>query len=107
MEFHKEKIRFLVESCRRNEMSATATLKFINNAWGNDSVSRATVYKLFADVLSGTRMDIQHDNAHPHVAASVKTFLAGHNVCLLPQPPYSPDTNMLDRRVFSRLENNR
>ena len=55
MQFDNEKIRFLVESCCRNEMSATDTLQFIHNAWGEDSVSRASVYRLFSEFATEKR----------------------------------------------------
>jgi hypothetical protein len=52
-------------------------------------------------------MVIQHDNARPHTKASVSAFLDCCGVRLLPQSPYSPDYNLCDRWLFSRLENNR
>ena len=52
-------------------------------------------------------MVILHDNARPHVKASVVNFLNGEAVILLKQPAYSPDFNFCDRWVFSKLENAR
>ena len=34
---------------------------------------------------------LQHDNARPHVAAPVKTYLETLKWEVLPHPPYSPD----------------
>lgn len=47
---------------------------------------------------------IQHDNARPHVSRATTEFIEGKNSVLLKQPPYSPDTNILDRMVFPKLE---
>ena len=55
MECNSEKIRFLVESCRRNGMTAADTLQFIHTAWGESSVSRSIVFRLFSEFSSGKR----------------------------------------------------
>lgn len=47
---------------------------------------------------------LQHDNARPHVSRATQEFLVSKNCTLLKQPPYSPDTNILDRFVFPKLE---
>jgi len=47
---------------------------------------------------------IQHDNARPHVSTATKHFIEEKNGHLLPQAPYSPDTNILDRFLFPKLE---
>ena len=47
---------------------------------------------------------LQHDNARPHVSHTTQTHLAAKNCSLLPQAPYSPDTNLLDRFLFPKLE---
>ena len=44
-----------------------------------------------------------HDNARPHVASVVKTFLADANVSVIDHPPYSPDLSPCDYFLFSRL----
>lgn len=49
-------------------------------------------------------MILYHDNARPHVSRTTKDFLATKNCILLPQPAYSPDTNILDRFVFAKME---
>lgn len=50
---------------------------------------------------------ILHDNARPHTARATANYLNDHNVRLLKQPPYSPDTNLCDRYIFPRLEGKR
>lgn len=47
---------------------------------------------------------ILHDNATSHTARLTANYLNDHNVRLLKQPPYSPDTNLCDRYIFPRLE---
>lgn len=47
---------------------------------------------------------LYHDNARPHVSAATNQFLDAKNCVRLRQPPYSPDTNILDRFVFPKLE---
>jgi hypothetical protein len=59
MEATKENIRFLVESCRRNDMTAVAAHQFICRAWGDDSVSLSTVYRLFGEFASGSRSSVE------------------------------------------------
>ena len=51
-------------------------------------------------------MTLQHDNATSHTARSVRDFLQGRNISVLPWPENSPDLNpfehvwdLLDRRV--------
>lgn len=50
---------------------------------------------------------LQHDNAKPHVATTVMQYLAQKRVQMLPQAPYSPDTNLCDRFVFPTFESSR
>ena len=52
-------------------------------------------------------MVLQHDNARPHIKACVKQYIASKGVTLLKQAQYSPDTNMLDRWMFSVFEQRR
>lgn len=47
---------------------------------------------------------LYHDNARPHVSHMTTAFLDDKNCIRLRQPPYSPDTNILDRFVFPKLE---
>ncbi|KAG5321354.1 MOS1T transposase, partial [Pseudoatta argentina] len=41
-----------------------------------------------------------HDNARPHVAKPVKTYLKTHKWEVLPHPPYSPDIAPSDYHLF-------
>ena len=50
---------------------------------------------------------LQHDNARLHTSRFTSIFLSSKHVTLIPQPPYSPDFNLLDRWVFTKLENSR
>ena len=47
---------------------------------------------------------LQHDNARPHISNLNQGHIASKNCVLLPQTPYSPDTNILDRFIFPKLE---
>ena len=49
-------------------------------------------------------MLLMHDNARPHVAHAVTEFINQQNITVIPQPPYSPDFNLLDRVVFRNYE---
>lgn len=49
-------------------------------------------------------IELQQDNARPHVSAFTKEFLHQRNVRTIRQPPYSPDFNMLDRWLFAHLK---
>ena len=52
-------------------------------------------------------MMLMHDNARPHRSRCVENFLESKGVELVRQPPLSPDFNLLDRFVFSSIENAR
>lgn len=52
-------------------------------------------------------MRLIHDNARPHVAVATANYIAGKNIRLLRQPPYSPDCNLCDCYLFKRLESRR
>ena len=45
-----------------------------------------------------------HDNARPHLSAAVQNFFQEHNITSIRQPPYSADTNLMDRFVFRNME---
>ena len=57
--------------------------------------------------LYWNQMFLLHDNARPHVKATVHQYLEDKGVTLVKQPPWSPDFNLLDRFVFKHLENSR
>ncbi|EGI68870.1 Mariner Mos1 transposase [Acromyrmex echinatior] len=44
-----------------------------------------------------------HDNARPHVAAPVKTYMEIHNWEVLPHPPYSLDIAPSDYHLFRSM----
>jgi len=46
---------------------------------------------------------LQHDNARPHVAQSVKTYLETLKWEVLPHPPYSPDIAPSDYYLFRSM----
>jgi urease accessory protein UreH len=48
-----------------------------------------------------------HDNARVHTSTAVREFLLSRGVTVLHQPPYSPDTNALDRFAFRAVEEKR
>ena len=58
----------------------------------------------FRPKLPPWQMTIQHDNARPHAAVLVQQWIASQNITLLPQPAYSPDTNLMDRYIFRNFE---
>ncbi|GFY08778.1 mariner Mos1 transposase [Trichonephila clavipes] len=45
-----------------------------------------------------------HDNAPSYTSLAVHQFLAKNNVCVLNQPPYSPDFAPCDYSLFSKLK---
>lgn len=49
-------------------------------------------------------MLLMHDNARPHVANAVTEWVNSKQMTLVPQPPYSPDYNLMDRYVFRNFE---
>ena len=46
---------------------------------------------------------LQHDNARPHVAKVVKTYLETLKWEVLPHPPYSPDVAPSDYHLFRSM----
>ena len=58
----------------------------------------------FGNKLPRWEIIVQHDNAKPHIARIVKEWLAAEHISLLQQPPYSPDTNLMDRFLFRNYE---
>ena len=53
------------------------------------------------------KFTIMQDNARPHVARYTTSFLEQNAVKRIQQPPYSPDTNLMDRMIFRNLESKR
>ena len=58
----------------------------------------------FESVLPRWKMVVQHINARPHVARCVTEWFEAQHMSLLKQPPYSPDTNLMDRFLFRNYE---
>jgi len=56
------------------------------------------------DVRRRGNLKIMHDNARPHKARMTENFLEENGIDRLPQPPYSPDMNLLDRFIFRNME---
>ena len=48
-------------------------------------------------------MIVLHDNARPHVAKPVKTYLETLQLEVLPHPPYSPDIAPFDFHLFRSM----
>ena len=60
-------------------------------------VTRQAISKrLHAFGMIKKKVILQHDNARPHVAKPVKTYLETHKWEVLPHPPYSPDIALSD-----------
>jgi transposase len=53
MEYSKEHLRFVCETCRRNKMTAAQAHEFIATAWGTDSVSFRTIQRWFKEFTEG------------------------------------------------------
>jgi len=56
------------------------------------------------EMWSSKNWIIHHDNARPHTAISVLTYLAKHGIPILQQPPYSPDLAPNDFFLFPKLK---
>ncbi|UYV74934.1 hypothetical protein LAZ67_12001834 [Cordylochernes scorpioides] len=57
-----------------------------------------------SEMWSSKNWIIHHDNAPPHTATSVPTYLAKHGIQILQQPPYSPDLAPNDFFLFPKLK---
>lgn len=61
MECTKDKIYFLIESCRRNDMDASATYQFINKSWPNDCPSLRHIRRLCQEFREETRQSFERN----------------------------------------------
>ena len=64
----------------------------------------AAIRRRRRDLFDSNTWLLHHDNAPAHSALSVRRFLAGNNVSVLDQPPYSPDLAPCDFFLFPRLK---
>jgi hypothetical protein len=53
MEVTREQVKFLIETCRRNGMAAKQCHEFITTAWGSESTSLPSVYRLYKEFSEG------------------------------------------------------
>ncbi len=60
MEYTKEQLRFLCESCRRNEMTPSQTHTFISKAWGDHAITLRSVQQWYKDFSEGTRTSVEN-----------------------------------------------
>ena len=51
-------------------------------------------------------MKFHHDNARPHVAKSVKSYLEQQELTVIRHPPYSPDLAPCDFWLFDLIKRN-
>ncbi len=51
-----------------------------------------------------TNFKILHDNAKPHTAKSVKSYLDSEGITIIDHPPYSPDLAPCDFWLFDRIK---
>jgi transposase len=54
--------------------------------------------------LSATDPIILHDNARAHPADAVEALLRRYRWEILEHPPYSPDTNLCDYDLFTKMK---
>ena len=55
------------------------------------------------DKIAFKNLLLQMDNARPHSAKRTQTYLGQNGVPIVPQNPYSPDLNLCERFLFTRL----
>lgn len=67
-------------------------------------LSRALKEKRPETVARHDKVILQHDNARPHVAQPVKTYLETLKWEVLPHPPYSPDIAPSDYYLFRSMQ---
>jgi transposase len=79
--------------------SDAAYIQFLRNVFHNFSRHR--------DPLKAEDVLLIHDNARVHVSVTTRQFLDSRGVSVINQPPYSPDTNALDRFGFRAVEEKR
>lgn len=58
MDYSREHLRFLIETCRRNGWSPTETHQFITKAWGEEAITYQSVRRLMLEFESGDRQSL-------------------------------------------------
>lgn len=92
--------KVLVQCVERGKsIDSNAYIAFLQRVFHN--FSRHTL------PIAATEMLLMHDNARVHTSHSVDEFLQRRGVTVIHQPPYSPDTNALDRFAFKIVEEQR
>jgi hypothetical protein len=84
---------------RGQSINSDAYIQFLRNVFHNFSRHR--------DPLKAEDVLLIHDNARVHVSVATRQFLDSRGVFVINQPPYSPDTNALDRFGFRAVEEKR
>ena len=89
-----------VESMERGQsINSDVYIQFLRNVFHNFSRHK--------DPLKAKDVLLIHDNARVHVSVATRHFLDSRGVFVINQPPYSPDTNALDRFGFRAVEEKR
>ena len=96
MEATNEHIRFLVESCRRNEMTVVNTHQFICKAWGDDSVSLRSVYRLFNEFACGSRTSLKDGERSGRPRSSARDQTLDTVRSLIEEDPHITIEDLMD-----------
>ncbi len=56
-----------------------------------------TAVKEAQTLMSRSVFRLQHDNARPHVCEKVRNYLRNKSIIVVPQPPYSPDLQPIEK----------
>lgn len=80
-------------------INSNAYIKFLQEVFHN--------FSRHNEPLHSDNILLIHDNARVHTSITVREFLQSRGVTVLHQPPYSPDTNALDRFAFRTVEEKR
>ncbi|GBN75952.1 Mariner Mos1 transposase [Araneus ventricosus] len=97
----------LKRSVSRTEIRTTdlaATEITVDQQDNNHEVQRPTDWLVQEKGHYTSRVILQHDNARPHVANPVKTYLETLQCEVLPHPPYAPDIAPSDYHLFQSME---